>query len=151
MSKNQNGATAILVASAVALLSAGCDDGGFLAPPGDPYNALVVAALDPESPERWEAEYNRLLAENPDVLQLHRSWFDENEEPWFDENEGPSEFFRTWEPPARRSRCGNGRVSEDAIAAIIGAIRARTEGHTAPPEQLAGALDEYFGVFGLGL
>ncbi len=140
MSKNQYSATTILVASAVALLAAGCDDGGFLAPLGDPHGAQAVAALDPESPKRWEAEYNRLLAEHPDVLQLHRSWFDDDDE--------PSEFFRTWEPPAERSRCGNGQASEDAIAAIVGAMRARTEGGVAPSVQLAEALEEYFGVFG---
>ena len=52
MSMNHNSATAVLAVSAVGLLSSGCDDSGFLAPPGDPHNAVAVAALDPESPER---------------------------------------------------------------------------------------------------
>ncbi|MXW11168.1 MAG: hypothetical protein F4Z78_15255 [Gammaproteobacteria bacterium] len=143
MSKNQYSATTILVASAVALLAAGCDDGGFLAPPGGPYGVESVAALDPESPERWEAEYDRLLAENPDVLQLHRSWFDDNDE--------PSEFFRTWEPPAQRSRCRNGRIAEQTAAAVVETLRARTEGGATPTEQLAGALDAYIRFYGAEL
>ncbi|MYH48397.1 MAG: hypothetical protein F4151_02415 [Gammaproteobacteria bacterium] len=142
MRKNQNDAPMMLVAFAFALLAAGCDDGGLQVPMDDRHNAEAVAVLDPESPERWQAEYNRLLAENPDVLQLHRSWFDDDEE--------PSEFFRTWERPARRSRCRNGRTSEEAVVAIVAAIRARTEGVAAPPAQLAEALDQYFGMFRLG-
>ncbi|MCY3706859.1 MAG: hypothetical protein OXH08_15385 [Gammaproteobacteria bacterium] len=148
MRKNQDDARVALAAFAFALMALGCDDGGLLGLPDDTYNAEGVAALDPESPERWQAEYNRLLAEDADVLQLHRSWFDENKEAWW--NGEPSEFFRTWEPPAQRSRCGNGQASEDAIAAIVAAIRARTEGNIPPLAQLTEAIDEYFGVFGRG-
>lgn len=148
MRKNQNDARVVLASFAFALMAVGCDDGGLLGLAGDTYNAEGVAALDPESPERWQVEYNRLLAENADVLQLHGSWFDENKEAWW--NEEPSEFFRRWELPTQRSRCGNGQAAEDAIAAIVAAIRARTEGDTPPLAQLTEAIDEYFGVFGRG-
>ncbi|MCY3546680.1 MAG: hypothetical protein OXH51_10585 [Gemmatimonadetes bacterium] len=142
MRRNLYSATAIMAASAFALLAVGCDDDGLLDPAGDTYNAEAVAALDPESPERWRAEYNQLLAENPDVMQLHRRWFDDDEE--------SSEFFRTWEPPAQRSRCGNGRATEEIVAAIVAAIEARAEGGTAPPARLAAAIDQYIGIFGRG-
>ena len=142
MKGKRNDAPTVLGTFSVVLLAVGCGDGGLVAPAVELHNPEAVAALDPESPERWRAEYNQLLVENPDVMQLHRRWFDDHEE--------PSEFFRTWEPPAQRSRCGNGRATEEAVAAIVAALVARTEGGTAPPARLAAALDQYFGIFGPG-
>lgn len=115
-----------------------CDDGARLMATEDSVESEGLALV-----ARWEAEYNRLLAENPAVRAMHRYVAG-----WSAHGLAPSEFLRTWEPPTGPSRCANDLINQGAIAAVAATIRARVEGNPSPVG-VEKAIDDYVALHAL--